>query len=352
MRITKLAGHACCRVQKMALPLMERGHTVRLISQKKPSFVEAYDMYVQSHSIHQMREAVKALAPVTDIFHCHNEPSWFVSLVKEITDKPVVLDIHDSYLARVTPEDADKLEDVDKDFLRITIEERNNFQLADGLVFPSAPFSDIIVNEFKLDQPKLVLPSMVQRNLYAYDGKEWIGGLVYEGRVDLSDELEKSKSKSGFSYTMYEDLAKKAKSLNLDFHLYARKDEPFREAYTDYAILHKPVPYGKLMRKIARHDWGLVGNIHKTAEWKVAFPNKLFEYIAAGVPVVALNADYCADFIVREGLGIKVDSLEELCERWMEHTDIRKNVIRKRMGLCMENNIHMLEALYGEVLNG
>ncbi len=351
LKITKLAGHACCRVQKMALPLMERGNVVRLISQKTPSFVEAYDMFSQSHSIHQMRNAVEALAPTTDIFHVHNEPSWFVTLVKEITDKPVILDVHDSYLARLSPQEADELESAEEDYLRVTVEERNNFQLADGLVFPSEPFANLIRREFKLFQPHIILPSMVQRNLYAYDGKEWLGGLVYEGRVDLSTELEKNRHKSGFTYTMYEDLAKKAKEIDLDFHLYARKDEAFNELYKDHAILHEPVPYGKLMRKISRHDWGLVGNIFKTSEWDVAFPNKLFEYIAAGVPVVAINADYCGEFLKRTGMGIVVESLEELAERWGEHTEIRKVIARKRMHYCMENNIGALEDLYREVLN-
>ena len=336
----------------MALPLMERGNIVRLISQKTPSFAEAYDIFVKSYSIHQMRNAVDALAPITDIFHCHNEPSWFVAIVKEMTDKPVILDVHDSYLARLSPTEADELEDADIEYLRVTVEERNNFQLADGLVFPSQPFAELILKEFRLTQPYIVLPSMVQRNLYAYNGQSWLGGLVYEGRVDLSTELEKNKHKSGFTYTMYEELARKAKEIGIDLHLYARKDEEFVKLYGETAVLHKPVTYDKLMLKISRHDWGLVGNIHETSEWKVAFPNKLFEYIAAGVPVVALNADYCADFLIETGFGIVVKSLEELAERWEEHTEIRKVIYKGRMKYCMENNIHQLEQLYEAVLNG
>jgi glycosyltransferase involved in cell wall biosynthesis len=335
----------------MALSLGERGHTVRLISQKIPSFAESYDLYVKAHSIHQMREAIKVLAPVTDVFHCHNEPSWFVTLVKEMCDVPVVLDVHDSYLARVTPDEADRYEEDGKDYLRVTVEERNNFQLADGLVFPSPTFAGMICQEYNLTQPSLVLPSYVNRNLYAYNCQEWMGGLVYEGRVDLAEDLKESKQKTGFSYTVYEPLAKKAKEIGLDFHLYSRSDDKFKEAYKD-ALVHDPVPYPKLMRAISRHDWGLVGNLHKTPEWKVAFPNKLFEYLAAGVPVVAINADYCGGFLEREGLGIAVDSLEELCNRWGEHTEIRKTVLKRRLNFCMENHIDRLESLYQEVTRG
>ena len=222
-------------------------------------FLDSYDFYGKCMSLHQMRDGVNLLAKDSDIFHTHNEPSWFVNLVKEVTDLPVILDVHDSYLARVSPEEADALEEKGEGFLRITVEERNNFQLADGLVFPSKPFADLIRREFKLTQPYIVLPSYVQRNLYSYNPKKWYGGLVYEGRVDLAEDVKKSSSKSGFQYTVYEDLAKQAHKIGMDFHIYARKDKAFKKVYEDIAYVHDPVGYGDLMNAIARHDWGWWG---------------------------------------------------------------------------------------------
>lgn len=352
LNICKVAGHACVRVQKEALPLMQRGHTVHLLSQKIPSFVESYDSYGMVHSIHQLRTMIEMYADKVDLFQAHNEPSWFVTAIKEICDKPVILDVHDSYLARSTPEESEKARNENRSHLRVSTEERNNFQLADGLVFPSQPFADIVLSEFDLRQPYRIVPSMVPKNLYVYQGSEWLPGMVYEGRVDLPPKEDDSKEKTGFTYTNYLELAQQCDKLDIDLHLYSRSDEPFKELYKDIAAIHQPVVYQKLFRFLARHDWGLVGNSFYTPEWNVALPNKLFEYVASGVPVVAINAAHCSEWLDRYGIGITVKSMEELRDRWREHTEVRKHLLKVRGELVMEKHIHVLEELYEEVLDG
>jgi len=338
---------------KEAIPLVERGHTVHMIAQKIPSHVERMSSFCLSSDVGQLIEAVKVYSDSVDLWHVHNEPSYYVTLLKEHSDKPVVLDVHDSYLARLTPEEWEQLMDAGQKPIRITTEERNNFQLADALVFPSKPFGDLIREEFKLTQPHLVLPSYVPRWMYQYAGREWLGGLTYEGKVDLGSEVGTVRGAHGFKYADYEALAREAHRIGMDFHLYTvREDEPFKAIYKDISYIHEPRGIDRLLRSLTRHDWGLVGNLMPTREWEVAFPNKLFEYIAAGVPVVAINAAECSRFIEEHGVGITVGSLEELASRWSEHTEIRKRLIGCRQKFTMENRIQELEQLYREVLNG
>jgi len=105
----------------------------------------------------------------------------------------------------------------------------------------------------------------------------------------------------------------------------------------------------RLAKCLGSHDWGLVGNLHPHEEWRNALPNKLFDYMAGCTPVVAMNAEHSAEWILKYDIGIVVDSLEELGQRWREHREKRKNVIRQRRLFEMENHIHELEALYREV---
>lgn len=351
MNIVMVAGHACIRVQKMAIPLIEKGHNVHLVSMKIPNFYEQYKTFTLCNDVGQMLESLKLYdkGADVDVFHCHNEPSWFVSALKEITNKPVIMDVHDSYLARSTPDEATEALNGGKSHIRVLTEERNNFQMADALVFPGSDFSNVVRSEFGLKQPSLTLPSYVPERFYKYATKDWHGGLVYEGKVNLPEETVGCNS--GFSYCDYTDLAKQAKSVGMDFHLYSgRNDEKFSKHYGDTAFVHKPLVYEDLLDSVSRHDWGLVGNVSKTREWEVAMPNKLFEYMATGVPVVAMNASECSKFIEQTGVGITASGPEELAGRWKEHREARKRLFKERRGWSMNAHIHELERFYGEVL--
>jgi glycosyltransferase involved in cell wall biosynthesis len=349
LNIVMLSSHACIRVHKMAIPLMEEGHDVHLVARKLSSFWQQYKSFILCEDIEQFSEAVKLHAPRADIFHCHNEPSWFVTLVKEITNKPVILDVHDSYLARSTPEEAQEALDRGDKHVRVSVEERTNCQLADGLIFPGDDFRQIVTGEFKLQQPTLTLPSYVPKRYFQYDFKDWHGGLVYEGKVNLPKET--TGYSSGFRYCDYTNACEATTDLGMDFHLYAgRDDEAFKKHYSfEHTFVHEPLNYEALMGRIGRHDWGLVGNTTKTREWDVAMPNKMFEYMASGVPVVAMNAAQCAKFVDGAGVGISVEGPQELADRWREHRDARKRVIKERQAWSMNYHIHKLEQFYEDV---
>ena len=345
-----LSRHGCFRVFKEALPLLERGHDVHLIVNKVTQGAERMKSVCSYQDTDQFYNALK-LHKDADIFHAHNEPAWFVTMVKDIfPDIPVVLDIHDSHLLRKTQEEQDEEFRTNNQSFRIGIDERNNFQLADGLIYVCEPMKRIVGGEFKLDQPSIILPSYVPRGFYRIDFNEWIGGLVYEGRIDTPDELP-GKWSSFFRYSDYLDLGRKCKEIGMDFHIYTpRENEKVRAQYGPVSILHEPLNVDKLIKALGRHDWGLVGNIRPHNEWKNALPNKLFEYMAACVPIVSMHAEESSRIVDEYGVGISVGSVEELRDRWKEHRACRAKVIRHRMRFAMENHIHELEQLYERVI--
>lgn len=345
MKIVKIARHACVRVQKEALPLLANGHDVHLVTHKIPRFGDYYRTVTVAHRQAQLYQSLKLHADA-DVFHVHNEPSWYVTCVKELyPDKPVVLDVHDSMLVRVAPDD--------KDSVRVSVDERNNFTLADALVFVSDPLRDVVVSDFGLDQPNIVLPSYVPKRFISIDSWRWLGGIVYEGRVDTPEKLENGDPNLRFfSYCDYLPLAKALQDIGITLYIYSPQEDPdkFCEVYDGHAIYKGQYLYEDMIRHVGRHDWGLVGNLGDHPAWQVAMPNKLFEYMAAGVPVVAMNASESANFIREHGVGIVVDSVDELKARWKEKRACRANVIKKRRGFVMEAHIHELEQLYRAIV--
>jgi hypothetical protein len=334
----------------MNMCLLDLGHKVDFITKKWVYYADGYTTHALGANIKQMREAMKLYEPHVDLCHAHNEPSWYVALWKEISDKPVILDVHDSFLTRITSEEWEKQHTTEggKRSIRVSSEERANFQMADGLVFPAKPFMDLISEEFRLEQPKLVLPSMVPERFYSYFPMEWHGGIVYEGKVSLENEL------GPFSYCDYREFARQANEAKLDFHIYPTfVNDALIKLYPknlETTYFHTPVMLEELIKKLGRHDWGLVGNVTSSPQWEVALPNKLFEYMAAGLPIAVMNAQAAGEIVKEFGIGIEVESIQELCERWAEHRKCRENVYKFRKKFSMDANIHKLEAFYKEVL--
>lgn len=343
MKIIMITNHACMRCHKEAICLMHRSHKVHLITNKLTQYSDLYESIMVYQDIHQMRNAIKMHADA-NIFHCHNEPSWFVTVVKELfPDAKVVLDVHDSLLLRREHDEVEKAND--PEIFRISADERNNIQLADGLVYVCKPMQEIVEEEFSPGKPNIVLPSALPRQFYRIDFVRWEQALVYEGRIDNDRELEKQWG--FFKYSNYIEFAKKCRKHNIPFHIYTpRKNEEVRSDYSPHCVLHEPLAYDKFIKEMGRHDWGLVGNCFPTPEWKYALPNKLFEYMAACLPVICFNADESWNFIKDYGMGIKVDSFEEIADRWAEHRVCRQNVIKHRHKFCLENYIGSLEELY------
>lgn len=335
------------RCQKEAIVLIQRGYKVHLIANKLTQYSDLYETTNIFQDIHQLRKAVLSHKDA-DIFHCHNEPSWFVTVIKEmLPDKKVVIDVHDSMLLRRSQEEVDAAND--PSVFRISVDERNNFQLADGLIYVCDPMKEMVNATFGLTQPCAVVPSAVPRQFYRIDFIRWQGGLVYEGRIDAEKDLDKEWG--FFRYCNYVPLAKECKEKGIPFYIYTpRKNESVRSEYEPHAILHEPLAYDKFIKEIGCHDWGLVGNSFYTEEWKNALPNKLFEYMAGCVPIVCWNADHSWEFIKDTGMGIRIDSLDELKQRWREHEECRKNLIKRRMDFCLENYMDRVETLYKEVL--
>lgn len=340
MKIASISGHGCVRMHKMNLVLLKQGHEVHLCTSDPTTYIDSYTSYSLAPNLEQVRSWMKIIEPHVDLLHAHNEPSYYVSLWKEVSDKPVILDVHDSYLMRSTQEEADQARKDGKFLLRVSTEERTNFQAADGLVFVSEGMAERVKQEFKLEQPSLTLPSYLPEGFYQYEPQPWLGGLVYEGKTSFKDGPDP------FNYCDYREVAKECERLKIDFHLYGNQDSKEYDAAYESAIRHKPCLMEKMINRIQSHDWGLVGNIKPYAEWDVALPNKFFEYLAANIPVVCINAPETAKLVQKYDVGIVVKDLEELKRRWKEHTQKRKNVIKFRKQFSMDKHIGELEQFY------
>lgn len=329
MKIVEIGYHCCIRLVKQALALIPN-HEVHCIGFEKPSCQEEFKTFVHCYTKSQLRNAVR-LHKDADVFHIHNEPNWMVQVVREVSDKPIVLDMHDSMAYR-----SDKLSHI-----RAPMEELA-YHMADGIVFVSDPCREI-TQEIHGIKPCTVLYPHVNERFYTSTECSWAGGIVYEGLVSTD------KSREVMNYADYKSFGEACKEAGIAFHIHTPKQDEYMTEYYKDSLLEPALRYDELIKTMPQYDWGLVGNITEHKDWQVAMPNKLFEYIASGIPIISMNAKLAGEFIEEHGFGIAVKSIQEIKDRWDERMKCKMNIVKKRHDFTMEKKIHKVEELYEQI---
>ena len=327
LKVLVVAHRTCSRTLKQMAALSDLVD-LHLVTHTVPQ-TDVFKTVSFFHNADGLRRTLERYKDV-DIIHAVSEPSWVVIPCREILpDKKIVYDWHDAQVWR-----SDKPEEA-------STEERLVSNWVDAIIVPSESCKKLI--ETKL--PCIVLPPYVNEQHIAYNAWGYVGGIVYEGRIDPPS------AKPFMDYAKYMDLCKEFEKKGISFNIFSpstTKPEVVK-TYNDICALNHGVDHVHLINLLGMFDWGLCGNLGKFKEWDVAMPNKLFEYMAGGIPIIALNAKETGKFVRKHGVGIEVSSVEEIMERWDEREQCQKNVMLKRHQFTMEKHIHIVKELYCQI---
>ena len=106
--------------------------------------------------------------------------------------------------------------------------------------------------------------------------------------------------------------------------------------------------YKKLVEELGKYEWGLTAACQDNFNVRISMPNKLFEYIAAGIPIVSYLTDEVSKFIDKYGIGIKISSPDQELPDALPY---RKNVQNIRNDFWMEDHINKLEEVYRQLIS-
>ena len=147
----------------------------------------------------------------------------------------------------------------------------------------------------------------------------------------------------------------------------SREPEPSLDIYParpqpDYVALadatpgitcHEPLEPSKLLQELAGYDFGWAG-FNATlngAHLDTVLPNKLFEYLGCGLPVLTLRHKALEAFVEEHGVGLVLDSVDELGRR-LDEVDVpalRTRVAASRSRFTMGANIGTILDLYDDL---
>ena len=346
-RITFVAPHNCIRVTKEAMVLKDMGYEINLISERAPDLNTIYNSMSKYHSPFQLEQTIKALEKHTDLWVVHNEPTWPVTLIREVLPQAkIVLDYHDSNYWRNDP---DSMADMGEAVR--WAEEDVAMDCVDGVVCTSpAGMAEV---KTRTDKPVGWLPPALPLSRFLYLPFNWMGGLASQGGHVAPSQVHGDHWRD---YTeLYKTITSHGKQVfvyspSISFDQNKDPDKHYLDIGNGKLRLGK-LPYDELLQQIGGHSWNLVGNSNDAYVWKYALPNKFFDSMASGTPSVVFGCTEVKDIVEEYQIGMWVESVEEFIDRWDEHPQYRTSLMLNRRHLSMESFIRQLTDLYDEVLS-
>ena len=333
-----IANKNCIRVIKQASVLKQSGYDVFSFT-SNPESLSNFKSLSYYDSAKELESTIKTFDKMVDIWTVHNEPSWELTILKEITKKPIVYDMHDSMGWRIKNEN---LEGYIREDVRWYPEEIA-LAFSDAVIVVSESCKNELKTRYK--GKIVVLPSALPLSEYMYADSRLIGGLVYQGGL----AIERGKKET--NYRDFSEIFKKVvEKRNTFVYSASFKNEEILNYYTEMGVKTGEFKYCDLIQRLGCHSWNLVGNTNNSTVWGYALPNKFFDALGAGIPSVSFNCPEVEKLIKEHDIGIICKTPEELLERWDEHIEKRINLMKYRREYCLENYIHNLTDLYEELL--
>lgn len=293
-----------------------------------------------------LAHAIDAFAP--DVIHSHNLPDSLTVLAQTVCGGrvPIVHDVHDMQSLRATP-----YEDGFPDPTDPAEMERRATEDSDALVTVSDEVLAQLAARYRLPARTMILPNApLDADIPAQiPPPERPHGprprVVYQG--SLSD--------NGSHYDLREIFTVLA-AQGFDLSIRPSRPQPAYRALADEigATYHDPVSPSELMTLLPEYDWGWAGfnDTLNRAHIDTALPNKAFEYLGCGLPILTLPHAALARFVAAEGVGIVLRRPEDAAAavRDADVVALRRRVADVRRQFTAERNTQRLARLYGELI--
>jgi glycosyltransferase involved in cell wall biosynthesis len=171
---------------------------------------------------------------------------------------------------------------------------------ADAVTVVSEPLGDELEHRFRLPRPPLVVLNCPPRHILEPDESAADGTLraVYQGWIGPGRELE----------DLFEAV-RLAPSAELTLRLVRVDPELLRREIAARGLdgrVHvvEPVPPDRLVEALRGFDVGLIIDRPITRNSELSFPNRLFDYLMAGLAVVSSRLPGLTAFLERERVGV------------------------------------------------
>jgi hypothetical protein len=327
MNICHVAHFLRPRTNKLAVVQKHKGHCLLHLGSRvngtQPSSHFTFQVIVDHN---RMKNLFQAAANKFDefedvIWHVHNEPDYFVPWLKEVSKHPVIWDVHDLNSLRTgIPKQA----------------EVDAFNTADAILtvggnlitkIQTKNHRNVPIASYATYCPRVWFQSPQEpvRNLLGITTGLSLEPGHYRNWLNVFREIDKCHEILCFSG--FQDVPEEYEKLGVN----------------------PPTHILRMLRELSFCEAGIAGAPHHNDLMKIADPNKLYEYMAAGIPVIVYgsNHDMCA-IVKANGLGVVIDDASEIPSalEQIRKLKIRERVLEVRYNYCMETQYEDVMKLY------
>jgi len=275
-----------------------------------------------------------------DLLHTHNYPDNYGKWGLNIRDElgiPVVHECHDIGYENVKPAAAN---------LTSVVMKR-----VDKIITVSSGMTDYLHKMYNVKNKCTII--------YPYPNKRFVPKKLHSIRKNCSmgvyqGGINFTNNPSGkYNHRYYKKIFIKIVNQGMTIDVYPAHNSNATYGHPYIKFKRSIANIGKLYRVLANYDWGFLGyNQTKSKVMDIAMPNKLFEYIACGIPVIAMNYNLIGRFINNNKFGIVLNKKTLAMPKNKNQLLInaKKNVVKRRMEFVMEEQAEKIMNIYRSVL--
>ena len=344
LNILFVQNFPCIRNYKMVTALKSKGHKVTLaytkyrISQIYEGLEDSvYDDCIKIRDNRHLWD----ISGDFDIIHSHNEPDE-LTVVALACDTPVVHDTHDLISLKYEGnKDISFFEGIANrgaaGRVYTTPYQMEEARSLYGMTGPSIVYYNYAS---RADLPKRILPKLSDK-----DGDIHI---VYEGGIAGIDGKHRDFTSPFF------DLANKG----IHIHIYPPSscDKEIAKQYSSHNNIHfhNSISPRQIMEIMTQYDYGIIPfNLAKgnNSFLDTTIANKLFEYLAAGLPVIASPLKSYIDYFQNNPVGIIYNTAQDIIDSMPRLKEITSNTDFTKYTFTYEGEIERLEEFYYRILD-
>jgi len=183
---------------------------------------------------------------------------------------------------------------------------------ADSVITVSESIAKDYVKIYGIKEPELVMncPVLSKENGNKYD--------LFREKFDISKDKTIFLLQGGYMpgrgyqrlIEVFKKLEKTNKDLVLVFLIYGEGTEELKDMIEGCKNIywHEKVPVLEYMKYVKSADWGILLLENLCVSYDYSLPNKLFDYVGGGLPVVVSNLKELSNFVEKNKVGYVVDA--------------------------------------------